>query len=197
MILEGIVTTMSAEGEVNIAPMGPSVEESSAGDWERFVLRPFKGSRTYRNLEATREGVLHVSDDALLFAQAIIGNPDVPLAASTSVKIPHLANCCRYYEFTVDRWDQSGERSRLEARVVHRQRVRDFFGFHRARHAVIEAAILASRVHILPWDEIATQFEHLRILVEKTGGPREHEAFDLLAHHVHAINDSRTEQVTP
>src|SRR3954453_15266105 len=67
MILEGIVTTLSAAGVLNVAPMGPRVQ---AGPIEHFLLRPFRTAQTYRNLKAHGEGVLHVTDDVLLLARA-------------------------------------------------------------------------------------------------------------------------------
>jgi hypothetical protein len=63
---------------------------------------------------------------------------------------------------------------------VHSHRGRDWFGFHRARHAVLEAAILATRFHLLPADEIAREFARLKVIVDKTAGPAELEAFALL-----------------
>ncbi len=72
------------------------------------------------------------------------------------------------------------ERVSIEADVVHAGRTRDFFGFNRAKHAVVEAAILATRLHILPLAEVAAEFEKLRVIVGKTGGPDEHAAMDLL-----------------
>jgi hypothetical protein len=68
--------------------------------------------------------------------------------------------------------------------VVHSGRFRDFFGFNRAKHAVVEAAILASRIHILPASEISAEFRRLGVLVDKTGGPQEHEAFKFLLQYV-------------
>ena len=37
------------------------------------------------------------------------------------------------------------------------QHHREFFGFNRAKHAVLEAAILATRVELLPADEILSE----------------------------------------
>ena len=52
MILEGIVTTQSPEGGLNIAPMGPKIPpDLSMGT---FVLRPYKTSTTYQNLKGLR-----------------------------------------------------------------------------------------------------------------------------------------------
>ncbi len=58
--------------------------------------------------------------------------------------------------------------------------MRDFFGLNRAKHAVVEAAILATRKHMIPLASLKADFERLRPLIEKTGGPREREAFELL-----------------
>ena len=57
---------------------------------------------------------------------------------------------------------------------------RPFFGFNRAKHAVLEAAILATRIGILPDDEIRREMERLAIPVEKTAGQQERRAFEFL-----------------
>ena len=78
------------------------------------------------------------------------------------------------------------EALRLEARVVAVHEGRPFLGFNRARHAVVEGSILVTRLHLLGADEVRRQFRELAVLVEKTGGPREHEAFRLLEEKVAA-----------
>jgi hypothetical protein len=185
MILEGIVTTTSADGEVNVAPMGPHV----GPDMNRFLLRPFPTSRTYRNLVAHPEGVLHVTDDVLLLARAAVGTVEPPPATFPAVRVRGrvLADACRWYEFRVASLDDSEQRVRVEAEVVHEGRLRDFFGFNRARHAVVEAAILATRTDFLPPDEILAEYEKLAVIVRKTGGDREQEAFEFLRRHVQQV----------
>ena len=61
-------------------PDGPRVD--SADSMERFVLRPYRTSTTYQNLKARGEGVLHVTDDVLLLAQAAIGASLDPVPAT-------------------------------------------------------------------------------------------------------------------
>jgi hypothetical protein len=178
MILEALVTTLDADGAPHLAPMGPRV----APDFARFTLRPFPTSHTCHNLLRHGEGVLHITDDALLLARAAIGAVDdlPPVRPADRVRGFVLADCCRFFEFVVTSVDASTERVTVEAEVVHSGRVRDFFGFNRAKHAVVEAAILATRLHLLPLAEVAAEFAKLRAIVGKTGGPNERAAMDVL-----------------
>lgn len=186
MILEGIVTTLSAAGELNVAPVGPIVDESMT----TLRLRLFQTSETYRNLKDKRAGVFHVVDDVLLLARSAIGRLTEPPETFPAEKIDGLVlkRACRWYEFEIDSIDETQQRANMLARVVHAGRIRDFFGFNRAKHAVVEAAILATRVHLLPRDEIRNQLAALRIPVEKTAGPEEAEAFELLVGYVAQCN---------
>ncbi len=189
MILEGIVTTVSEEGSVNIAPMGPQVELPM----KQFLLRPFRTAQTYRNLKAHGEGVLHVTDDVLLLAKAALGpvEPAPEMFVANRVQGFVLQNSCRYYEFRVRSLDDREERTRIDAEVVNCGRLRDFFGWNRAKHAVVEAAILATRTEFLPLDEIEAEYRRLAVLVSKTGGEQEHEAFALLQDHVARVARKR------
>jgi len=178
MILEGIVTTLAADGTVNIAPMGPDVADGLA----RFVLRPYQTSTTFRNLQATGAGVLHITDDVWLLARAAIkrvGAVESRPAAQIVGRI--LATTGRYHEFRVVEIDATADRSRITvATVAQGEQITPLFGFNRAKHAVVEAAILATRLDFLPRDEILADFARLAVWVQKTGGPAEHRAFQLL-----------------
>jgi hypothetical protein len=194
LILEALVTTVDPDGAAHLAPMGPRV----SADFARFTLRPFPTSHTYQNLLRHGEGVLHITDDALLLAKAAIGfrglspaKPGFTAAQGGVAEVPSvraaervrgfvLADCCRYFEFVVKSVDTSAERVSIEAEVIHSGRGREWFGFNRAKHAVVEAAILATRFHILPLSEVRAEFAKLRVIVGKTGGPDEHAAMDLL-----------------
>jgi hypothetical protein len=179
MILEGIVTTLNLDGTVNIAPMGPRVDAGM----RTLVLTPFQTSTTYQNLKRHGAGVLHVTDDVWLFAQAAIGQPEPlpPMVDAAAIRGKILTEACRWYAFRIAELDDREERTKIVAEVVDAGDVRPFFGFNRGKHAVLEAAILATRVHLLPRDEILAQLERLRPLVDKTGGEREQAAFQLLA----------------
>jgi hypothetical protein len=178
VIIETIVTTVDASGSINFAPMG--VEW---GD-ETIVLKPFLETTTFRNLNATGVAVVNLTDDAMLFAQGAISSPQFPSIPATVVKGAVLEAACSWRELRVVTIDATPPRSRIEARVVHRGIRREFIGFNRARHAVLEAAILATRTHLLPAEQIREEYARLQVVVDKTAGPREREAMDLLTQYV-------------
>jgi len=185
MILEGLVTTTDPGGGLHVAAMGPTIDDAErrAAAITRLVLRPFPTSRTAGNLLRGRAGVFQVTDDALLLARVVAGRLTRAPAArvATAVEGFVLEDACRAWEFEIDSVDDSGQRLLLEARVVAEHAGRPFLGFHRAAHAVVEAAILVTRLHLLEPADVRRQFAELSVLVEKTGGDREREAFDLLA----------------
>jgi hypothetical protein len=180
MIIESIVTTVDAGGAVNCAPMG--VEW---GD-DTIVLKPFLETATYRNVVATRGAVVNLVDDVRLFAQAAISNPVYPTVPAVALRGVRLADCCSWREVEVRSVDSTPPRARIETAVVHHGVQREFIGFNRARHAVLEAAIYATRLHLLPADFIASELARLQVIVDKTAGPAEHEAMALLTAFVEA-----------
>lgn len=187
MILEGLVTTTDPAGGIHLAAMGPQIDDcqldgAAAGRIERLLLKPFASSQTGGNLLRLPEGVFHVTDDSLLLARVVTGTLAAPPAnrPATAVRGWVLDDACRAYEFKVVSADTSQERLRLEARVIAVHEGRPFLGFNRARHAVVEGAILVTRLHLLGAEEVGRQLRDLAVIVGKTGGPREHEAFRLL-----------------
>ena len=178
MIVEGIVTTLNRDDELNIAPMGPIVDERMT----TFVFRPFQSSTTYRNLKERPYGVFHIVDDVLLIAQAALDRLEKLPATQNAERIVGrvLTDCCRWYEFEVASVDDSSQRTSFNTTVVHTGRIRDMFGFNRAKHAVLEATILATRLHLVPEVDVRKQLEALASPVEKTAGTQEQAAFLLV-----------------
>jgi hypothetical protein len=178
MIIESIVTTMDQSGAVNFAPMGVEWGE------ETIVLKPFLETTTFRNLKATGVAVVNLTDDVLLFAQSAIASPQFPWTPALAVRGAVLEAACSWRELQASAIDDTPPRSRIESSVVHRGSQRDFIGFNRARHAVLEAAILATRTHLLPAGQIRDELARLAVLVEKTAGPPEREAWELLRSYI-------------
>jgi hypothetical protein len=182
MIIEGLVTTRCVDGRINVAPMGPIVED----DFATLRFRPFPGSATYENLERTRCGVFHVVDDVLLLVQTALNLPHPEPAVHPAEQINGvvLEDCCRWYEFRIESVDLGGDRPQMLGRTIHHGRRRDGVGFNRARHAVIEATITATRLHLLPRAEVEAELERCQVRVAKTGDAREHVAFQLVRDYV-------------
>ena len=188
MVLEGIITTRDPAGQMHVAAMGPHVgdEAGRTGVIERLSLRPFATSQTAVNLSMMPEGVFHLVDDVLLFARVVTKTLTEAPASRTAVRVRGwvLEEACRAYEFTIDERDTSQERLRYEARVVMTHEGRPFVGFNRAKHAVVEAAIIVTRMHLLGAEAIRQQMLAIRPLVEKTGGRREREAWEVIERYV-------------
>lgn len=178
MIIEGLITTVSTEGRVNLAPMGPIVE----GDFESMLLRPWKGSTTYSNLCSGDAAVFHVVDEVDLIVQAVMKQmPESPaINKADQINGWVLDDCCRWFELQIAARDLALDRAEISAVVVHSGQRRAFRGFNRARHAILEAAILATRIQFLKQDELALQFGYFRSAVEKTGTDRHRQLFQLL-----------------
>ena len=139
-ILETVVTTINPDDSVNCAAMGVEWGE------RQIVIRPYRGTRTLRNLRATEAAVVNVTDDILLFSQAALGDPRPPTRAAANVEGAVLEGACSWREVRVEEIDDDEARARVSTAVVGGCVGREFLGLNRACHAVLEASILASRV---------------------------------------------------
>jgi hypothetical protein len=205
MIRETIVTTLNEEGRVHIAPLGLIAEplgaeglgpEHLGAEGDQWIIAPFRPSTTLDNLQANPFAVANFTDDVLIFAGCLTGKRDWPTRPATRVPGAVLEGTLAHAELEVVQVEEDEQRPRFHCRIVHAQNHGPFKGFNRAQAAVIEAAILASRLHMLPRDKIEQELGYLQIAVEKTGGPREHAAWRLLVekiedHFKHAPSNPR------
>ena len=182
MIVETIITTVAEDGTVNVAPMG--VEWDPVGGGDSIVLKPFLETATYHNVVATGAAVVNLTDDVRVFARAAISNPRDTTVPAVVVRGVVLADCCSWREIEVRSIDSTPPRSRIETVVVHRGTYREVIGFNRASHAVLEATIYATRLHILPRALIECELTRLQVIVDKTAGEREIEAMALITDYI-------------
>ncbi|HET6306969.1 MAG TPA: DUF447 domain-containing protein [Rhodopila sp.] len=175
MIREVIVTTISAAGSVHIAPFG--LIEAGPEEW---VIAPFHPSNTLDNLRETPFLVANYTDDVRIFAGCLTGRRDWPCAPSTKVLPPRLAAALAHAEMAVVSVQEDPQRPRFRCRIIHQETHAPFQGLNRAKAAVLEAAILVSRLHLLPRDKIETEIAYLRIAIDKTASDAEHQAWDWL-----------------
>lgn len=175
MIRESIVTTLGPDGAPHIAPIGVIVEAST------LVIAPFRPSATLDNLTARKQAVVNYTDDVRVFAGCITGKKrDWPTRPAERVAGAVLEAALAHEEVELVEIRGEPQRPRLVCRTVHAVTSAPFRGFNRAQSAVIEAAILASRLSLLPRERIEREIGYLTIGVEKTAGPREREAWGWL-----------------
>lgn len=186
MIRESIVTTVSPDGGVHIAPMGVIWREGEP------VLAPFRPSRTLDNLRAQPSAVVSHTDDVRVFAGCLTGRRDWPVRPAEKVRGAFLADALAHQELEVVAFEDDPVRPRFRCRIVHEATHAPFRGFNRAQAAVIEAAILVSRLEMLPADKIDREIAYLAIAVEKTAGEREREAWAWLTERIDSFRRTAT-----
>ncbi len=173
-LIETVMTTRGRDGSVNCAAMGVR--------WgtDEVVFWPFDGTRTLRNLRLRGEAVAHLTDDVLLFVQAALGHPHPATRPAEATAGAVIEQCSAWRELVVTEIAATGEalpRSRVTARVVASgSGAQPPMGMCRARHAAVEASILASRLRWLGAERVGAELDRLQELVDKTAGPREREA---------------------
>jgi hypothetical protein len=174
LIHECVVTTLSPEGRPHVAPLG-LIEEGA--DW---IAAPFRPSTTLSNLEHGKRLTASFTDDARVFAGLVTGARSFPLTDVDGWPAPRLSCALAHAELEVTRVEDDELRPRFFCRVVHTQSHRPFLGMNRARAAVLEAAILATRLGRLDRAKIESEIAYLRIAIDKTAGETEREAWDMV-----------------
>jgi hypothetical protein len=187
MILETIVTSQALGGAHHIAPMGVHVIE------EDYLIMPFRPSTTLQNLAETHCAVINLTDDVRVFAGCLTGRRDWPLAPADRINGARLRDALTHVEVEVIDIEDDDTRPKLRCRPLHEVQHQAFRGFNRAQFSVLEAAILVSRLQMLPLEKIERELAYLRIGVEKTAGPREWQAWEWLMTKVEAHRQAQVE----
>jgi len=174
LIRETIVATVNAQGKPHLAPLGLIAE----GD--KWILAPFHPSTTLDNLRVSPFAVANLTDDVRVFAGCLTGRRDWPLVPAAVLAAPRLKAALAHLELVVVEVRDDELRPRFVCRVAHQASHAPFQGFNRAQAAVIEAAVMISRLHLLPRVEVEAELARLEIVVGKTAGPAEAEAWSWL-----------------
>ena len=186
-IRECIVTTVKENGDVHIAPMG--IHE----DGGNLVILPFKPSTTLDNLERQGIATLNYTDDVRIYAGCLTGRSDWPTCRTEIIPGMRLEDCLAHTELEVTAKADDPVRPRYTCKILFEATHAPFHGYNRAQSAVIELAILASRLHMLPQARVRQEISYLRTCVDKTAGPRELEAWDWLMTKVDDFQTSKKE----
>lgn len=171
LIRETIITTLTPEGEPYIAPLG-IIEEG-----ENWVIAPFKPSTTLENIRTHGTATVNYIDDVRIFAGCLTGRKDWPVLPTEEIEGVYLEAALTHAELEVETITEDEVRPRFSCRVVNEVAHKPFYGFNRAQAAVVEAAILASRLKMLPRDKVVSEMKYLQIAIDKTAGEIELEAW--------------------
>ncbi|MDH6234389.1 hypothetical protein M2281_005007 [Mesorhizobium soli] len=173
-IRETIITTVDKRGNVHIAPLGIIAEQDG------WIIAPFRPSATLDNLAEVPFAIANYTDDVRVFAGCLTGRKDWPTTQVANCPVPRLQAALAHSVLEVVRVDDDGVRPRHFCRVVAEETHAPFTGFNRAKAAVLELAILVSRLGMLPREKIEAEITYLAIAIEKTAGPDEKEAWGWL-----------------
>lgn len=185
MIHETVVTSLNADGSAHIAPFGVREQDGLV------LIAPFRPSTSLDNLLRSKTSVLNLTDDVRVFAGSLTDRHHWPLRKATQVQGWVLQNALAHRELELVKVEEDEVRPRLFFKVVNEQNHAPFRGFNRAQAAVIELAVLVSRLHLLPAAKIEAEIEYLTIAIDKTAGEREQEAWGWL---MEAVENFRAEQ---
>ncbi len=111
--------------------------------------------------------VANFTDDVRVFAGCLTGRRDWPTAACEGIAVPRLAGAIAHAELAVTHTTPDEQRPQFHCRVLRTVAHAPFMGFNRAQAAVVEAAILVSRLHMLPREKVEREIAYLQIAVEQ------------------------------
>lgn len=174
MIYETIISTVNLSGQPHVTPFGVQRKD------DLYLIAPFKPSVTLENIVNTRCAIMNLTDDVRVFAGAIAHKQSLELVPAGQLMGFRLANTLAHHELQLVEVIEHEERPQLLMKSVHHQIHQPFSGFNRAQAAVIELAVLASRLTRLPKDKILSERAYLQIAIDKTAGERELEAWQWL-----------------
>ena len=194
MIYETVISTVARDGTPHVAPMGVRYRRTEMGS--DVILMPFKPSTTLANIVADGHAVLNIVTDTRVFAGSVTGRRAWPLQPAERIAGVRLACALNHVELALAELQDDPQRPVLRMARVFEANHAPYIGFNRAQAAVIEGAVLVSRLHMLPAAKVDAEMAYLQIAIDKTAGPEEHEAWGWLIEAV-ARHRAAAPQATP
>ena len=178
MIFETIISTVNSQGDVHVTPFGIQMQDGLV------VISPYKPSATLENILATQQAVMNLTDDVRVFAGALAGRQAWSLTPAEKITGYRLAETLTHKELKLVKINEDALRPQLFLEVIHEVQHQSFMGFNRAQAAVIELAVLASRLNMLAKEKVLSEMHYLQIAIDKTAGERELQAWAWLTEKV-------------
>ncbi len=188
MINETIITTLNEDGSVHIAPMGVRREGVL------FVIAPFKPSTTLQNLERSGQAVINMTDDVRIFAGCLTGHYDWPTISASQIQGKRLKAALSHIEIEVTRKENDEIRPVFYCQEKYQENHAPFMGLNRAKAAVLEAAVLSIRLHMLTDEKIDNEIAYLQIAIDKTASEQELEAWGWLMNRIKTFREQNATQ---
>ena len=170
VIYETVISTVAPDGTPHVAPMGVRYRGPDV------ILMPFKPSTTLANIVANRHAVLNIVADTRVFAGSVTGRHTWALRPAERIEGVRLGCALNHVELELAELHDEPQRPVLRMARVFEASHGPYIGFNRAQAAVIEGAILVSRLRMLPAAKVDAEMAYLQIAIDKTAAPEEHEA---------------------
>ena len=178
-VRETIVTPKNKDNTIKVSPLGVYISNNE------LRIKPFKPSSSLDNILRNKSGVINYTDDVKIFASCIVKKKiNIKFTKAVKVDCSFLKNTISHTEFVVDKVIENDTRPTIICRPVHEGAHNFFYGFNRAKSAVIELCILTSRLGIISDEKIKKEIEYLEIAIGKTAGENEIEAWNWLLDYI-------------
>ncbi len=145
-IIETIVSTRNVDGSYNAAPMGAIFAEKS-----KVILKPFMETSTYNNICREKSCIINLTTDPEIYLRTAFKIPRKKLperwfARAVKIKAPILKLADAIIEVQVKKIIRKYKRAEIECKILKKYILKTPpFGYSRARFAVIESIIHATR----------------------------------------------------
>ena len=127
---------------------------------------------------------MNLTDYVRVFAGALTRRQAWLLLPADKVTGFRLADTLAHKELKLVKVLEDSQRPQLLMEVIHEVQHQPFKGFNRAQAAVIELAVLVSRLERLSKDKVLSEMAYLQIAIDKTAGERELQAWGWLVEKV-------------
>ena len=174
MIIETIISTMSKEKKPQTSPFGIKKKN------KLVLISPYLPSTTHTNMLENKFASISYTDNASIFVECIIKNQNFLMKKCTSIEAYYVKDSLRHDEVKVVNYIKDDERPTFECEIIHSENHGSFLGINRARNALIEACILATRINLLPKKKILSELEYLENAILKTSGKIEQMSWNKL-----------------
>ena len=185
MIIETIISTIDNEEEVNFSPFGIQKNKN------QILISPYIPSKTLLNLKLTKCAVVNYTDNTNFFVNCIIGNKKFKKKKCKNFSGFFLEDCFGYEQVKVKKIIKNKLRPTFVCEIDKSFHIKNYEGHNRAKASIIEACILASRVHLLRKNKILNELSYLSIAVEKTAGSLEKKSWKKILNYINKKIDGK------